>query len=46
MSPLFIGTEVLPSASEKAKVFAENYSKNSNLDDSGISLHVLLLELI
>ena len=28
------------SASDKAKLFAKNYSKNSNLDDSGISLHV------
>ena len=25
-------------ASDKAKMFAENFSKNSNLDDSGISL--------
>ena len=31
--------EVLPSASDKAKVFAKNFSKNSNLD-SGISLPV------
>ena len=29
---------MLPSASDKAKLFAENFSKNSNLDDSGISL--------
>ena len=29
---------VLSSASDKAKLFAENFSKNSNLDDSGISL--------
>ena len=36
--PLFNGPEVLPSASDKAKLFAENVSKNSNLDDSGISL--------
>ena len=27
-------------ASDKAKLFAENFSKNSNLDDSGISLPV------
>ena len=33
-------SEVLPSASDKAKLFAENFSKNSNLDDSGISLPV------
>ena len=26
--------------SDKAKLFVENYSKNSNLDDSGISLPV------
>ena len=29
---------MLSSASDKAKLFAENISKNSNLDDSGISL--------
>ena len=29
------------SASDKAKLFAENFSKNSNIDDSGISLPVL-----
>ena len=38
--PLFNDAEVLPSASDKAKLFAENFSKNSNLDDSGISLPV------
>ena len=38
--PLFNGPEVLSSASEKAKLFAENFSKNSNLDESGISLPV------
>ena len=38
--PLFNGPEVLSSASDKAKLFAENFSKNSNLDDSGISLLV------
>ena len=31
---------MLSSASDKAKLFAENFSKNSNLDDSGISLSV------
>ena len=36
--PLFNGLEVLSSASDKAKLFAENFFKNSNLDDSGISL--------
>ena len=29
---------MLSSASDKAKLFAENFSLNSNLDDSGISL--------
>ena len=38
--PLFNGPEVLSSASDKVKFFAENVSKNSNLDDSGISLPV------
>ena len=37
---LFNGPEVLSSASDKAKLFAKNFSKNSNLDDSGISLPV------
>ena len=31
---------MLSSASDKAKLFAENFSKNSNLDDSGVSLPV------
>ena len=30
----------MSSASDKAKLFDENFSKNSNLDDSGISLPV------
>ena len=38
--PLFNGPEVLSSASDKAKLFAKIFSKNSNLDDSGISLPV------
>ena len=33
---------MLSSASDKTKLFAENYSKNYNLDDSGISLPVFL----
>ena len=37
---LFINPEVLSSASDKGKLFAENLSKNSNLDDSVISLPV------
>ena len=40
--PLFNGPKVLSSGSDKAKLFAENFSKNSNLDDSGISLPVFL----
>ena len=39
--PLFNGPEVLSSASDKAKLFPENFSLNSNLDDSGVSLPVL-----
>ena len=31
---------MLPSAPVKAKLFAKNFSTNSNLDDSGISLPV------
>ena len=38
--PLFNGLGVLSSASDKAKLFAKIFSKNSNLDDSGISLPV------
>ena len=38
--PLFNDPKLLSSASDKAKLFAENISKNSNLDDSGISLPV------
>ena len=37
---LFDGPDMLFSASYKAKLFAEDFSKNSNLDDSGISLPV------
>ena len=33
---------MLPSASDKAKLFAKNFSKNSNPDDSGISLPFFL----
>ena len=38
--PLSNRLEVLSSASDKAKLFAENFSLNSNLDDSGVSLPV------
>ena len=34
------GPKVLSSAFDKTNMFAENFSKNSNLDDSGISLPV------
>ena len=37
---LFNSLEVLSSASDKAKLFAENFSKDSNFDDSGVSLPV------
>ena len=39
---LFNGPEELSSASDKAKLFAGNFSKNSNLSYSGISLPVFL----
>ena len=35
--PLFNGPEVLSSASDKAKLFAKNYSKDSSLNGWGIS---------
>ena len=35
--PLFNGPEVLSTASDKAKLFAKSFSKNSNLDDFVIS---------
>ena len=38
--PLFNRLELLSSASDKAKLFAKNFSKNSNLDDSDISFPV------
>ena len=37
---LFNGPEVLSSAFDKTELFAENFSLNSNLDDSGVSLPV------
>ena len=36
--PLFNGPEVLSSAFDKEKLFAQNFSKNFNLHESGISL--------
>ena len=38
--PLFNGPDALSPASDKAKLFAENFSNNSDLDDSGILLPV------
>ena len=38
--PLFNSPEVLSSASDETKLFAENFCKSSNLDDSVISLPV------
>ena len=38
--PLFNFPEVLSSASDKAKLFTKNFSENSDLDDSSISLRV------
>ena len=43
---LFNSPEVLPSASDKAKLFPKNFCRNSNLDDSGIFYLFSLLELI
>ena len=40
LEALFNGPEVLSSASDKAKLFAKNFPKNSNLDDCVISLPV------
>ena len=37
---ILYGPEVLSSAPDKAKLFAKNFSKNSNLNDSGIYLPV------
>ena len=40
--PSFNGPKVLSCASGKAKLFAKKFSRNSNLDDSGISLPAFL----
>ena len=37
ITPLLNSPEVLSSASDKAKLFAKNFSKNSNIDDLEIS---------
>ena len=38
MRPLFNGSEVMSSASDKANLFAKNFSKNSHLEEPGIPL--------
>ena len=38
MPPLFNGPETLSCGSNKTKLFAESFSKNSNTDFSGFSL--------
>ena len=38
--PVYKGPEVLSFAYDKTKLLAENFSKNSNLDEVGISLPV------
>ena len=43
--PLFNGPEVLSFASDKAKLFAENFSKNSTLEFCQLSLYLFYLEL-
>ena len=43
--PLFNDPEVLPSASDKAKLFPKNLSQNSNLNDSGASLPIFLFRI-
>ena len=40
ITPLFNNPEMFPSASDKAKLFAENFSRNSNLGEPVISLPV------
>ena len=42
MSPLFNDPEVLSSVSDKAKLFAKHFSKNSHLEDSDIALSAFL----
>ena len=40
ITPLFNDPEVLSSAFDKAELYTKNFSENSNLDDSGMSLPV------
>ena len=44
--PLFNGSGVLSSASDKAKLFAKDLYQSPGFDESGISLPVSLIELI
>ena len=46
MPPLLNGPEVLACASDKAKLFAKNFRKNSNLDTQVSPYLFSLLELI
>ena len=46
LPPQFNRVEVLSSASDKAKLFAKNFSENSNLGDLVISLPFFLLEVV
>ena len=39
---LFNGSEVLSSASDKAKLYPKNFSKNFNINDTGIYLPISL----
>ena len=45
ISTLFNSQEVLSSASDKAKFFAKNFSKNSNLDDY-LGIFICLFSLL
>ena len=42
ITPQFNSPEVLSSASDRAKLFTKNFSKNTNFDDLGISLSIFL----
>ena len=41
LPPLFNGPEMLSFVSDKAELFAKNFSKNSNLENSGIPLPIV-----
>ena len=46
MFPMTNDPEMLPYTSDKAKLFAENFSKSSNLGDSGIYLPSFTFSLV